>query len=71
MRRVCLSCAILLLLAAAPGLRAEDSERGVSASFDAQRFYRDVRKLVRRHYPDATAHRLRNKIHFAKESSHG
>lgn len=68
MRRVCLSCAILLLLAAAPGLRAEDSERGVSASFDAGRFYGDVRQLVRRHYPAATAHHLRNKIHFEHDT---
>jgi hypothetical protein len=66
MRRFHLSCAVLLVLACAPAVPAEDAESPASASatFDAERFYRDVRHLVRRHYPDATAHRLGDKIHF-------
>ena len=68
MRSLHLSCVVLLLLAGTPAIRAEDSERGASAKFDAERFYRDVRQLVRRYYVGATAHRLRNKIHFEHDT---
>jgi hypothetical protein len=28
------------------------------------RIYKDIRRLLRQHYPDAVSHRLKNKIHF-------
>ena len=68
MRRLPMSCALLLVLAAAPAVPAEDAERPAAPTFDIERFYRDVRQLVRRHYPDATAHRLGNKIHFEQDT---
>lgn len=64
MRRTLL--ALLLALAAPRAVRARDdvSSAPAPAVFAAERFYRDVRALVRRHYPEATAHRLGEKIHF-------
>jgi hypothetical protein len=68
MRRVHLSCAVLLLLAWAPAVRADDADRSASSKFDIERFYEDVRQLVRRHYPHATAHHLGQKIHFEHDT---
>ncbi len=57
-----------LLLEVAPATPGEEAERSASKTFDVERFYRDVRQLVRRHYPEATAHRLANKIHFEHDT---
>src|SRR4051812_18689646 len=35
---------------------------------DVQRLYDAVRTLVRRHYPEATSHRLGNTIHFEQKT---
>jgi len=64
MRRFHPLLAILLALVLGASTRAGEPDRAAPASFDAQRFYLDLRLVVRRHYPEATAHRLGEKIHF-------
>ena len=72
MRRLHLSLAVLLALACVPTVGADDAERSQTAQLDVARFYRDVRQVVRRHYPDATAHRLRLKLDAQKYAqAHG
>jgi hypothetical protein len=55
---------LLALLAIAPPVQADDPDPAESGAFAIERLYQDVRLLVRRYYPDATAHRLGDKIHF-------
>lgn len=68
MRRYRFPCAILIALLSALVIRAEDAERSPSPRFAIERFYQDVRRLVGRHYSDATAHRLDNKVHFEHDT---
>ena len=68
MRRHVYLCAILIVLLGALMVRAEDAERSATPTFASERFYQDVRQLVRQHYPDATSHRLGNKVHFEHDT---
>lgn len=68
MRRVVISLAILLAVLGGSSVRAEEPEAAAPSDFDIQDLYRDVRALARRHYPEATAHRLGAKIHFEQDT---
>ena len=58
----CVCLVVLLLLSAGTPLHGQRTEGGSPQWFDS--FYSNVRKLVRRYYPQATSHLLANKIHF-------
>ena len=58
----CVCLVVLLLLSAGTPLHGQRTEDGPPRWFDS--FYSNVRKLVRRYYPQATSHLLANNIHF-------
>lgn len=72
MRRTVPLFMLLVALVGVASLRAH-SAAPVSVSSDrltfvGDRFYRDLRQLVRRYYPDATTHHLKDKIHFEHDT---
>ena len=60
--RSCVCPVVLLVLSACTPLHSQRIEGGPPQWFGS--FYSNVRRLVRRYYPQATSHRLANKIHF-------
>ena len=47
---------------------AARAEARSAPSYDADTLYREVRAVVRRYYPDATAHQLGAKLHFEHDT---
>lgn len=58
------SLALACLLSAGPAASPSDAD----AKYDTEQLYREVRQIVRRHYPEATSHRLDDKIHFEHDT---
>ena len=68
MRLRFVSCAMLIAFLGPWVVGAKDDASEKTPTFAMERFYRDLRSLVRAHYPDATSHRLGSKIHFEHDT---
>ena len=62
---VCLLLAFLAILITTP-VRAADDETLQNPAL--KRFYTELQTLFRKHYPKATSHRLKDKIHFEHDT---
>lgn len=60
---------VLLTLAAFGLVCAEPAPSPtIEGDYDLKQLYEEVRQIVRRHYPQATMHRLGSKIHFEHDT---
>ena len=63
MKCLVVSSVLVACLLGPTSLGADEASEGGEARFQAEAFYRDLRRLVREQYPEATAHRVGDTIH--------
>jgi hypothetical protein len=68
MTKIAYWVALASLLVFAPGVNGEDDEQVALENPALKRLYSELRMVVRKYYPKATSHLLKDKIHFEHDT---